>query len=130
MTKHNWNRIKGYRKSGPQTPVLIQTPNECVIIYERCKFSFVCDLPLDAALTWGSIRGSRVDDRVQPDLPQGFDRLRPLRPPGKGVFAAAKKNAMGVLAKQRADALAAQRQPLLFTESDLPVQIKPPKGVA
>lgn len=111
MAKRNWNRVKGYRKKNPRMPVLVRTPTECVVVHRGCKFSFTCNVPLYVPLTWDAVAGERVDDRVRPELPRGFEPMRKLKAPERGVPAQAKKTAMGVLKKERERALQDEKEP-------------------
>jgi hypothetical protein len=126
--KRNWKRIKGYRKKSPAMPVLIAEPNVCQVFHNKRKFEFWTDLPLDQELTWHSVHGMMVDDRVRPPLPQGFNPMRPLRKPDRQTPHQAKVTAFAVLKDQRERARFLRDHPSLFP--DLPIQVKPRGNVA
>ncbi len=108
--KRDWNRIKGRRPKGERIPVLVNTPNECVLVYGRRKLSFTCDVPLDQPLMWESIQGKVVDERLLPEFPQRLERMRPLRAPTPAQMQAAKARAFALLKKKREEALQKNRQ--------------------
>lgn len=122
--KRNWNRIKGFRDPLPRVPVIYRGSyesdgklvTECIVVHEKRKFCFWCTAPLEKETSWRDVHGMLVDDRVWPELPMGFERLRQLRKPGKLVSYQAKRTAFAVLKELRERELFRRAQPSLFPE--------------
>lgn len=123
--KRDWSRIKGYRNPLPRVPVIYRgvyddsngnLVAECLVVHGRRKFCFWCTAPPEKEMSWRDVHGMLVDDRVWPDLPRGFERLRPLRTPGKLTSHQAKSTAFAVLKELRANELFRREQPSLFPE--------------
>ena len=123
--KRDWKRIKGFRDPLPRVPVIYRGTYEdangrviaeCVLVHGKRKFSFWCSQPLEEATSWSKVHGMVVDDRLLPELPHGFEKLRPLRKPDRHVSYQAKQTAFAVLKEVRAKEHFRRTQPSLFPE--------------
>lgn len=124
--KRDWGRIKGFRDPLPRVPVIYRGTYldendkfvaECLVVHGRRKFCFWCTAPPEKEISWRDVHGMLVDDRVWPELPLGFERLRPLRKPGKVVSHQAKQTAFAVIRELRNKELSRREQPSLFPEN-------------
>jgi hypothetical protein len=121
----DWSKVKGYRKSGPYMPLFSIETNVVQVVHNKAKFEFWTEKPVEQPLAFKDVHGCRVDDRVHPPFPQGFDRMRPLRKPDRKTPIEAKQRAFAVLQRQRRSELVSREQPKLFPEHELPTQYKP-----
>ena len=123
--KRDWKRIKGFRDPLARVPVIYRgayeddagnVVAECLVVHGKRKFCFWCSQPLQEATVWKKVHGMLVDDRVFPELPRGFEKLRPLRQPGKTVSHQAKRTAFAVLREVRSKEHFRRTHPSLFPE--------------
>ncbi|MBI5457377.1 hypothetical protein HY971_01485 [Candidatus Kaiserbacteria bacterium] len=118
--------VKGFRDPPPPIPVIYRGTHEdaegnlvaeCLVVHGKRKFCFWCSQPLGEKTAWSEVHGMVVDDRILPELPRGFEKLRPLRKPGKFVSYQAKRAAFAVLREVRSKEHFRRTHPSLFPEA-------------